>query len=65
MLFCSFNKAENLKNSDYIIPLAWPEVMVQTPGGWDDSITYLSHCSECNILQNKTEYKFKLIENEH
>jgi hypothetical protein len=27
--------------------------------------TYLSHCQQCNILQNKTEYKFKLIENEH
>jgi len=36
-----------LKNSDFIIPLAWPEVMVQTPGGWYDGIT-----NSLGFLQN-------------
>jgi len=37
-------------------------------GGFDIAehfqFTYLSHCQQCNILQNKIDYKFKLIENE-
>jgi hypothetical protein len=28
-----------LKNIDYIIPLAWPEAMVQSTGGWYDFVT--------------------------
>ena len=28
-----------MKNIDYIIPLAWPEAMVQSTGGWYDFVT--------------------------
>ena len=28
-----------MKNIDYIIPLAWPEAMVQSAGGWYDFVT--------------------------
>ncbi len=27
--------------------------------------TYLSHCQQCTIIQNRTKYKFKLIENDN
>tara|TARA_B100000073_G_C23700901_1_gene560294 strand:+ start:495 stop:1223 length:729 start_codon:yes stop_codon:yes gene_type:complete len=37
--FVSINQRKNLKKSDFIIPLAWPETMVIPAGAWYDFLT--------------------------
>ena len=39
MLFCNTKRNPKVSSTDYIIPLAWPNLMVFSPGSWYDKVT--------------------------